>query len=192
MDKIAKNWGKNGTDRVWMAPLQEVFEYLVLRQTVKYKTSITNQKMDIQFDLSQVPTWLRRKTLTIKINSTNTFSRVEGSPSIKKTFRGTGNSKIINLDFTEHYQLTGTTLPSDETEWRVYPNPTQDIINIELPQNVFTPVDVTISDAGGKMYISSHFSGYTFQQDIRTLPSGLYFVRIKFNNKYTATKFIKI
>ena len=193
MDKLANSWGKAGTDRVWMAPLQEVFEYLVLRQTAQYKISISNQKMDIQFDLSQVPAWLRRKTLTLKVNSTNTFNRVDVSTGIKKTFRGTGNAKIINLDFTEYYKLTGTREPTDTPEWRVYPNPTHDFINIEfLQQDVITSVDFTISDASGKMYILSHFSGHTFQQDIRSLPSGIYFLNIKFNNKSTATKFIKI
>ncbi len=192
MDKLANSWGKNGTDRVWMAPLQEVFEYLVLRQTAQYKISISNQKMDIQFDLSRVPAWLRRKTLTLKVSSTNTFNRVDVTTGIKKTFRGTGNAKIINLDFTEYYKLTGTTEPNDVLEWRVYPNPTDDFITIELLQDVITSVDFSISDASGKMYILSHFSGHTFQQDTRALPSGIYFLNIKFNNKFTATKFIKI
>ena len=98
-----------------------------------------------------------------------------------------------SFDFTEYYKLTGTREPTDTPEWRVYPNPTHDFINIEfLQQDVITSVDFTISDASGKMYILSHFSGHTFQQDIRSLPSGIYFLNIKFNNKSTATKFIKI
>jgi Secretion system C-terminal sorting domain/Polysaccharide deacetylase len=192
MEKIANNWGKKGTDQVWMAPLQEVFEYLVLRQTAQFKTTVSNQKMDIQFDLSQVPTWLRRKTLTIKINATNNFSRVEASTGIKKTFRGSGNSKIINLDFTEYFKLTNTKESTDVLDWRVYPNPTHDFITIELLDHPVTSADFTISDASGKMYVSARFSGSTFQQDIKAFPSGIYFLNIKLNNKSTTTKFIKI
>jgi Secretion system C-terminal sorting domain len=63
--------------------------------------------LDIDFDLSSVPTWLRRKTLTLVINSNADFSQINvpSGTGIVVTFRGTGNRKIVNLDFTNYVPM---------------------------------------------------------------------------------------
>jgi hypothetical protein len=88
--------------------------------------------------------------------------------------------------------MTNTKESIDVFDWRVYPNPTHDFINIESLDNTVTSADIFISDASGRLYVSSRFSGAIFQQDIKILPSGIYFLTIKFNNKSTTTQFIKI
>ena len=191
MQKIADNWGKNGADRVLMAPLQEVFEYLVLRQTVKMTTAISGQKMDITFDLSQVPTWLRRKTLTIVVNSNNTFSRVDVPNNIKKTFKGIGNQKIINVDFSQYTNSTPTKDLTTASVLRVFPNPAGDVLNIELLNNLTERAELTISNVRGKVYLTGHFSIKKYQQNIQSLPKGLYILNIRQGTQISTTKFYK-
>ncbi len=101
MARIANTWGKNGSDRLWMAPLQEVYEYQLMRQFAHYTTTVNNNQMVLNFDLNNVPSWLRRKSLTLVVNSSIDFSSVEVPSNVKMTFRGTGAHKIINLEFLD-------------------------------------------------------------------------------------------
>jgi hypothetical protein len=98
VERIATNWGKAGTDRMWMAPLQEVAEYLTMRQTATYTATLVGNQLTIDFNLQNVPTWLRRRPLTLVVNSSSTFSRVEVPQGVQMTFNGTDAKKIINLD----------------------------------------------------------------------------------------------
>ena len=100
MERIANTWGKNGTDRVWMAPLQEVFEYLTVKQNISYTATISGNQLILDFNMSQLPDWLRRKPLTLVVNSVSNFSTVDVPQNMKMSFKGTGSKKIINLDFT--------------------------------------------------------------------------------------------
>ena len=103
MVNIANTYGKNGSDRIWFAPLQEVYEYVTSRQNTNYTVALTSDnKCEITLNLSAVPTWLRRKTLTLVINSTTNFSNVTLPQGITATWRGTGNTKLLNLDFTNY------------------------------------------------------------------------------------------
>ena len=103
MVNIANTYGKNGSDRVWFAPLQEVYEYVVSRQNANFTTNLTNDnKLEINLNLSAVPTWMRRKTLTLIVNSTANFSNITLPQGITATWRGTGTTKLLNLDFTNY------------------------------------------------------------------------------------------
>lgn len=103
MTNIANTYGKNGSDRMWFAPLQEVYEYVLSRQNVNYAVGLTNDnKCEINLNLSAVPNWLRRKTVTLVINSTANFSNVTLPQGITATWRGTGSTKLLNLDFTNY------------------------------------------------------------------------------------------
>lgn len=191
MQKIADFWGKKGADRVLMAPLQEVFEYLVLRQTVKMTTSITGQKMQISFDLSEMPSWLRRKTLTLVINSTSNFSQVDVPNTIKKTFKGTGNQKLINIDFSEYSPSTSTKEIVTPSVLYIFPNPAGDILNVEIVNQLSEKANLTISDTSGKVYFTSKISLRKFQQNIQSLPKGAYILTVQQGKYLSSEKFIK-
>jgi peptidoglycan/xylan/chitin deacetylase (PgdA/CDA1 family) len=98
---VANKYGKNGSDKIWMAPLQEVYEYLITRQSIHYTTELVGKDMTIQFDLNGVPSWTRRKVITLLVNAKADFSTMDVPEGVKVSFRGVGNFKIINLDFTD-------------------------------------------------------------------------------------------
>jgi hypothetical protein len=100
VERIANSWGKTGTDRMWMAPLQEVLEYLTTRQTATYTASLNGNQLIIDLNMQNVPTWLRRRPMTLVVNSNVNFSRVDVSQGVQMTFNGSGNKKIINLDLS--------------------------------------------------------------------------------------------
>ncbi len=115
VERIANTWGKTGTDKMWMAPLQEVYEYLTTRQTATYTTTLNGNQLIIDFNLQNVPTGLRRRPLTLVVNGNTTFSRVETAQGVQMTFNGTGAKKIINLDFANATTVTPTPCDNDVT-----------------------------------------------------------------------------
>jgi hypothetical protein len=101
---IATTYGASGSDRIWMASLSEVFEYLVVRDHLSFTANVVNgNQLDINFNLSQLPTWLpRRKCITLIINSNLDFSNVQLPNGVTGTWRGTGGVKLLNLDFANY------------------------------------------------------------------------------------------
>ena len=99
MERLAATYGKKGSDRVWVASLQEIFEYLVMRQSVVFTTKMVGKTVEIFFDLKQVPSWLKRRNLTLIVDSKNDFMDVEVPIGVTKTFRGFGKERIINFSF---------------------------------------------------------------------------------------------
>jgi hypothetical protein len=103
MTDLSQKYGKNGSDKMWFAPIQTVFEYLQMRKHTRFTSKVVNNRqLEIDFDLSSIPTWLRRKTLTLVVNSDVDFSNVSTPLGVTTTFRGSGTRKIINLDFTNY------------------------------------------------------------------------------------------
>lgn len=100
MTYIANTYGSGGSDRVWMAPLQEVYEYLVVRDAIVMYSSLVGNTLTLTFDLSAIPSNLRRHALTLKINSATTFSNVTVTGATSSSFNGTsGSGKLINLEW---------------------------------------------------------------------------------------------
>ena len=106
---IAERYGKNGTDQIWMAPLQEVTEYFYMRSTLKYTVSLDKNKMIIDFDMANVPAWFRRNNMTLKIGGDADISTVSVQRGLNFTVRPKGKNKIINLDFGN----VRTVIPND-------------------------------------------------------------------------------
>ena len=191
MQKVADSWGKNGNDRMWMAPLQEVFEYLVVRQALSITTDVAGNKLDIKLDVSKVPSWVRRKAITLVINSTTNFSKVETSSDIKTTFNGKAQTKIINIDFSDYSKGTAVKEFSPSLA-RLYPNPTGDVLNIQLlvddknEETVYTIMDIT-----GKVIQTSKIVSNHLPLSIQHLMKGIYILKIQQGNKLYTSKFVK-
>jgi len=71
MALIESNYG----ERVWMAPLQEVYEYLLVRQNIAISsTQINGNQMTVTLDTSNVPENLRRYALSLKVDGNAVLS----------------------------------------------------------------------------------------------------------------------
>ncbi len=93
------NYIKNNyNNRVWMAPAQEVYEYLAVRQSaIVSSSSVSGNTQTITIDISGVPSNLRRKALTLKLNtntSVNSVSLTGGSATLKSNSQG-----LIDIEF---------------------------------------------------------------------------------------------
>ncbi|MFD0675044.1 hypothetical protein [Cohnella sp. GCM10027633] len=100
MEYVANTYGSGGSDRVWMAPLQEVYEYLKVRDAVTVTSSLSGNTLQITLDLSAVPAGLRRHALTLTVNASTSFSNVQVTGATLRSFNGTNaTNKLINLEW---------------------------------------------------------------------------------------------
>jgi hypothetical protein len=182
-------YGKGGTDRVWMAPLQEVFEYLTFKQAAKFAVKQNGKALEITFDLTQVPTWMRRKTMTLVVNTTQNFSKVDVPTGVTTTFNGTSTVKIINLDFTAF-----TATPTQEVTpsvFKVFPNPSFDNVTVELKNALTSDTELSVADITGRIVMKEKMVGKIQQLNISKLSKGIYFIQVKQGNQIYADKIVK-
>lgn len=74
------------------------------------------------------------------------------------------------------------TILSGASSVRLFPNPTSDLLNIDVVLETESDVTITVTDAAGRI-VSQVFSGVSapearYQWDASTVPAGLYFVRV--------------
>ena len=191
MKRAADTWGKNGTDRMWMAPLQEVYEYLIMRRFANFTTSANGSKLDLTFDLYNVPKWLRRRTLSLVVNSSTNFSNVIVPAGVKVTFKGTGNQKLINLDFTDFKTTPVVNAPIDPSVLKLFPNPTDDYLMIELPNGDDLVLQTIVYDVAGKVVLTDKTKGKTTRLNTSILQNGQYFILVRQGRVFYRSTFIK-
>ena len=100
-----------------------------------------------------------------------------------------GNSNNISnysvvLSYENPAEVGLSTVEMDQT--KVYPNPTQNTLNIQLPSTI-TSANVTITDASGRNVYNAELTGNTQSIDVSSLNQGLYFVQIN-NGEISTTK----
>jgi Secretion system C-terminal sorting domain len=175
---------------MWMAPLQEVYEYLVVGQTYYATPQLIGNQLEINFNFNQVPKWVRRKAVTLIVNSSVDFTNVTVPAGVKMTFRGTGNQKIINLDFTG--VAVGTNdVGEDPSVLRLFPNPATDFLSVDCPTMKTGGVTASIFDISGKLLYQKDFGSPKFTLPTMNLASGIYFLKVTQGDKTVNGKFVK-
>lgn len=89
--------------------------------------------------------------------------------------------------------LYGTSTGSKAVEAlriRVFPNPTQDLINITT-DDALNAAEIQIIDTQGRVITTQRHKGASSTIDVAGLSAGNYFVVLRQNNKVTVTKFTK-
>ena len=104
-----------------------------------------------------------------------------------------GNSGVITdysvvLSYENPAEVGLSTEEMDMT--KVYPNPTQHTLNIQLPSSI-NSANVIITDASGRNVYNAELTGNTQSIDVSSLNQGLYFVKIN-NGAMSTTKKVMI
>ncbi|MCB0514518.1 MAG: hypothetical protein R2798_07430 [Chitinophagales bacterium] len=101
MQHINNAYGYKGNDNIWMAPLQEVYEYLDVMENAEISLQQTDsQHLSILINLSNVPQDLRRYALSLLVNCDNTFTIVSVEGTHNYTYNAnTSPEKLINLQW---------------------------------------------------------------------------------------------
>jgi len=101
MTSIAKRYGIGGTDNLWMAPWQEVYEYIWLRDRIKINTKKNGQDVTLEVILPDIPASFRHGAISLNIKTTSTFSVISQSKDVKVTTNGKGKHSLLNIQLTK-------------------------------------------------------------------------------------------
>jgi endo-1,3(4)-beta-glucanase len=115
-----------------------------------------------------------------ELNSTN---NVPGSITYPVVFSPTGDTMTIDINYGAgfwHYvlvkdQTTGIHSPLSEN-FKYYPNPVSDILNLELPLG---ESEITLYDLAGKRITRQKVFSSLYNYDMRKHPAGIYFFEVR-------------
>ncbi|HMS91831.1 MAG TPA: hypothetical protein PKC87_06405, partial [Candidatus Absconditabacterales bacterium] len=104
MDNIANNYGKFGSDNIWFAGPQEVYEYVATKQGTNIHTTISGNQLIIHIDTLSVPDDLRRKSLSLLITGANAnISSISYQNGAFTYHSENKNNGLINVEMGDYY-----------------------------------------------------------------------------------------
>jgi hypothetical protein len=163
MENVAQQYGITGADNMWMAPTQDVYEYLSTRDNSVISQTLNGNTLTITIDYAAVPTNLRTNALTLAIQADQNYTSVLANGAQGMSFNGVGANKIINVNWgspalkaavtnAPEANLTVPLLKDEEIS--VYPNPFADRVQIKYNQPVEGEIYFQLVDMGGKTVFS--------------------------------------
>jgi len=94
MTSIAQKYGAAGKDNIWMAPWQEVYEYIWLRDRIKISTVKKGKQVMVKIEVPNLPEGFRHKAVSLLVKTTGDFTVVPQGNNLKVTSSG----QLINLE----------------------------------------------------------------------------------------------
>ena len=116
-----------------------------------------------------------------------------GNLTINKKDATSSTYLLSDLTYLDFSSITNGTVPNQtDKQFVLYPNPVQDILNIEYPISSNSDVQkLDIIGIDGKTILSETLSNGRIILSVTSLSNGIYFCRFNNGNIVTTTKFIK-
>ncbi|MFD1604295.1 polysaccharide deacetylase family protein [Flavobacterium artemisiae] len=73
MTTLANKYGANGNDSLWMAPWQEVYEYIWLRDRIKVDFEQIDKEVAVTIQIPEIPETFRNKSISLSVDSSSKF-----------------------------------------------------------------------------------------------------------------------
>jgi len=96
MTTLANKYGLKGNDSIWMAPWQEVYEYIWLRDRLKIDFQQKNKEVTITIQLPEIPETLRNRDISLNIETVSKFE-IESNKDLKIKSDGKTTHKQISI-----------------------------------------------------------------------------------------------
>ena len=95
MTAIANKYGLKGNDTIWMAPWQEVYEYIWLRDKIKINYAQNNKEAVVTIELPEIPETFRNRTISLHVDTLSKFEIQSNSADFKISSDGKTNHNLI-------------------------------------------------------------------------------------------------
>ena len=201
MEHAAQLFGKNGSDRIWMAPGVEVFEYLKLRDACPVSYSLYGNDLRILVNRDSMPGNLLQYAMSFVIDAGANITSVELNENAAMSYRGNTSRKLINLEWQpqamqnlQHGNGAGSgenlsrSINGRQGSIRQVGN--SHVVLISLPVNEAKGC-ITVFDIHGLKVCSLNHEGNTanrnFRVNLPALKSGLYLVQYCGEDGYVQT-----
>jgi hypothetical protein len=117
MEHVAQQYGITGADNIWMAPTQDVYEYLCVRDHCLVSYTLSGNTLTLTIDHSAVPADLRTNALTLTIEADQNFTNVVSCGSQGLTYHGAGANKLINIQWASDNNSDNTWTGALSSSW---------------------------------------------------------------------------
>lgn len=204
MNDIANKYGKDGQDNIWFAGMEDVLDYLMIREGTDLNFILDGNIAYIYLDFVNIPANIPQYDLSINIDSDVQILSI--TPEFNSAYNTNLETGLINLtwepnvlkemEFTKIEDLDLDLLQSD---FRVYPNPVSDQqINIfskikteEAVQLKLTNIygQVVLLETLGKIHESDELS---IDLSSANISSGIYVLELISENRILILKKIDI
>jgi len=116
-----------------------------------------------------------------------------GNLTINKKDATTSTYLLTDIKYLDFSSIsTGNITNQTEKQFVLFPNPVQDVLNIEYPISSNSDIQkLVIIGIDGKTILSEIPTNGRFSISVTSLSKGIYFCRFNNGNKVTTTKFIK-
>ncbi|MCD6346520.1 MAG: T9SS type A sorting domain-containing protein [Bacteroidales bacterium] len=168
MQNIADKYALQGSDRMWMASLQEVYEYLQIRQDLIIEQTWEGNDLRVTFHLGSLPDDLRHRSLSLGVLASENFStELITSGPLMDSFNQS-DTTIINLSWNtdQGFGMKSSRIEGNEATMSnrvlsisTYPNPAQENIYISATMEDAVPAVLKLFSIDGKLH---------YQKDIYT------------------------
>lgn len=97
MRAISNKYGSKGNDSIWMAPWQEVYEYIWLRDRIKINYEQKNKEVLVTIELPEIPETFRYRAISLIIDTLSKFEIESNSNDFSIYNDGKVKHSLINL-----------------------------------------------------------------------------------------------
>ncbi|MNQ50134.1 Polysaccharide deacetylase [compost metagenome] len=97
MTAIADKYGSKGNDSIWMAPWQEVYEYIWLRDRIKIHFEQNNKEGIVTIELPEIPETFRYRDISLTVETSSKFEIESNSNNVSISSDGKSTHKLINI-----------------------------------------------------------------------------------------------
>jgi len=94
MTTLSNKYGLKGNDSIWMAPWQEVYEYIWLRDRIKIDFQQKNKEVTVTIQLPEIPETFRNYDISLNVETASKFE-IQSDKNLKIEGDGKTNHKLI-------------------------------------------------------------------------------------------------
>lgn len=94
MTTLQNKYGLKGNDSIWMAPWQEVYEYIWLRDRIKINFKQKNKEVIVTIQLPDIPEIFRNRDISLNVETSSRFE-IESNKELSIKDDGKSNHKLI-------------------------------------------------------------------------------------------------
>lgn len=98
MTTLANKYGAKGKDSIWMAPWQEVYEYIWLRDRIKVDFIQNNKEVTVTIQLPEIPETFRHKSVSLLVDAKSKFEIESKNSDFTIQSDGNKTHKLIVID----------------------------------------------------------------------------------------------
>jgi hypothetical protein len=200
MENVARQFGITGADNIWMTSMQDVYEYLNVRDNSLVNYTLSGRILTITVDYTGVPENYLTNALSLNLTCDLDFTSVTAVGTNLYTFNGKGGNKLINLQWggkrTSFVEVEPGTHGISAIDVSVYPNPFTDRVFIRFSRPLTGETTVHLLNLAGKIVYSGRGKRCDGESLVEldlngtNLQPGMYFLR-PYNDR-TAFDSIKV